>query len=79
MKEERNISFEEVVLNIEIGNLLDILEHQNKNRYPNQKIFVIFIRNYTYCVPFVEEGEKVFLKTIFPSRKFHKIYSKEKK
>ncbi len=61
-----------------MGNLLDVLVHHNQEKYPNQKIFVVFIRDYTYCVPFVEEKDKIFLKTIFPSRKIHKIY-KEKK
>ena len=78
LKKERNVSFEEVILNIEMGNLLDVLVHHNPEKYPNQKIFVVSIRNYTYCVPFIEDGGKIFLKTIFPSRKLHKIYKERK-
>ena len=74
LKKEKNISFEEVILNIEMGNLLDVLIHPNPKKYPNQKIFVVKMKNYTYCVPFVENENEVFLKTIFPSRKLHKKY-----
>jgi len=57
--------------------LLDILPHPNLDKYPSQKLFIISIRDYTYYVPFVEDKEKVFLKNIIPSRKYHKIYMKD--
>lgn len=76
---EIEISFEEVSIAIESGNLLDVLEHPNKKRYPNQKIFVVNIRNYAYLIPFVEDGKKIFLKTIIPSRKATKKYIVEKR
>lgn len=53
----------------EKGILLNI-DHPNKENYPNQKILVVNIDNYAYCVPYVIEGKKYFLKTIFPCRKF---------
>ncbi len=56
------------------GEILDILEHVNQAKYPNQKYFVININDYVYYVPFVEDKEKIFLKTIIPSRKLTKIY-----
>ena len=74
LKRERDISFEEALVAIEEGNILDIVEHPNKKRYPNQKIFVIKINNYAYLVPFAEDDEKLFLKTIIPSRKATKQY-----
>lgn len=74
LKEKRGISFEEVVLSIADGCLLDVLEHQNKSKYPNQKIFVIKMRGYAYIVPFVESDDTYFLKTIYPSRKAAKKY-----
>lgn len=74
LKTERDISFEEVLISIEKGNILDILEHPNKNRYPNQKVLVVNIDSYAYLVPFVEDEEKVFLKTIIPSRMATKKY-----
>ena len=70
----RGVSFEEVLVAIEEGSLLDILEHKNRKKYPDQKIFVVEVEDYAYLVPFVEDDEKVFLKTIIPSRKATKQY-----
>lgn len=74
LKQERGISFEDALIAIEDGNLVDIVGHLNKKRYPNQRIFVVNINQYAYLVPFVEDEEKVFLKTIIPSRKATKKY-----
>ena len=77
LKQERNISFEEVVFYIEKGWLLDVDEHPNQEKYSGQKIFIVNIRNYAYLVPFVESEKEVFLKTIIPSRKATKKYLSE--
>lgn len=74
LKLEREVSFEDVVISIESSGLLDILEHPNKKKYPNQKIFVVNIGNYAYLVPFVEDSKRVFLKTIIPSRNATRKY-----
>ena len=74
LKKERNISFEEIVLFIEKGYVLDILEHPNKKEYGNQQIFVVRIGEYAYLVPFIEDNKEIFLKTIIPSRKATKKY-----
>ncbi len=74
LKEERNISFEDVVLNIQLGNEVDIYDHPNQKCYPSQKISVVLIEGYAYFVPFVENGDEIFLKTIIPSRKATKQY-----
>ncbi len=74
LKQERDISFEEIVLNIQLGNELDIYDHPNQERYPQQKISVIAVEGYAYLVPFVENNEEIFLKTIIPSRKATKQY-----
>jgi uncharacterized DUF497 family protein len=76
LKSERNISFEEIVYYIEKGQVLDILEHSNKKKYPNQFMFVISVEDYVYLVPFVERENEIFLKTIIPSRKTTKQYLK---
>jgi hypothetical protein len=78
LKKDRGVSFDDVVLAIESGNLLDDIEHPNKERYPNQDIFIIFImiKNYVYLVPYVETEKEIFLKTIIPSRKMTKKYKK---
>ena len=66
LRTERGVSSEEAVLAIEQGQLLDILEHPNKK---NQNIFVVKIYNYVWLIPFVENENEIFLKTIIPSRK----------
>ena len=76
LKEERQISFEEVVFDIEMGFLLDVLERPNQEKYMGQKIFVVQIEEYVYLVPFIEDEQEVFLKTIIPSRKATKKYLK---
>jgi len=75
LKELRDVNFEEVLLAIDEGRLLDVVPHHNLDKYPNQKLFIIRIRGYIYYVPFVEDEEKVFLKNIVPSRKYQKIYA----
>ncbi len=74
LKKNRDISFEQIVLNIQLGNEVDIYDHPNTQRYPDQKISVVLIESYAYLVPFIENKEEIFLKTIIPSRKATKQY-----
>lgn len=75
LKQERNISFEEIIAAIAGGHLIDIVEHSNKEKYRNQKIYVISVRDYIYLVSFVnDKNGKIFLKTIIPSRKAKQTY-----
>ena len=71
LKEERGIGFEDVLIAIDEGRLLVTLDHPKK---PNQKIYIVNVENYAYMVPFVEDEEKYFLKTVYPSRKMTKKY-----
>ena len=66
---ERGVTFEQVVVAVEAGGLLDVLSHPNPKKYPNQRILVVTWDDYAYLVPFVEEAEHFFLKTVIPSRK----------
>lgn len=76
--ESRNISFEEIVLSIDNGGLLDIVEHHDQTIYPDQKLLIVEVQNYAFVVPFVETDDTYFLKTIYPSRKATQKYiSKE--
>ena len=70
----RRISFERVIYHIEREGLLDIVQHPNLSKYPNQKVFIVRIENYAYLIPFVENETEIFLKTIIPSRKATKKY-----
>ncbi len=76
LKAGRQVSFEEIVFYIEMGCLLDVLEHPNQEKYKGQKVFVVQIDDYIYLVPFIETAEVIFLKTIIPSRKATKKYLK---
>jgi hypothetical protein len=71
LKNERDISFEDAIIAIEEGKILDIVANKN---YSGQKIFIIEINDYAYLVPFKEDDSKIFLKTIIPSRKATKKY-----
>ena len=74
LKIERSISFEEIVLAIEADGLLDELRHPNTDKYPNQFVLVVALDDYAYLVPYVEEDEYYFLKTIIPSREATRDY-----
>lgn len=69
LKLARGVSFERMVVAIESGGLLDVMAHPNKSRYPHQQALVIEMERYVYLVPFVEEEDYFFLKTVIPSRK----------
>jgi hypothetical protein len=68
------MSFERVIFHIERDEILDVVEHPNPSKYPNQRMFILDIGNYAYLVPFVETKTEIFLKTIIPSRKATRKY-----
>ncbi len=74
LKSVRSVSFEAVVAAIDADGLLAVLEHPNKTRYRHQKMYVVHIHDYAFLVPYVEDEEKIFLKTIIPSRKATRQY-----
>lgn len=74
LKRERGVSFEDVLYYIEHGSLISIVRHPNKDKYPDQRMYIVEIDRYVYLVPFVETDEAVFMKTVIPSRKATKIY-----
>ena len=78
LKRLRGVSFEEVIFHLEDGDLIKRVDHPNQQRYVHQQIFVVQIDDYVYLVPFVEDHEKYFLKTIIPSRKLTRAYLKKK-
>ena len=74
LKKLRGVSFEQVELAIASGDLIDRVKHPNPAKYPNQKVFLVKIEDYIYSVPYVEDNERVFLKTIIPNSKATKKY-----
>jgi uncharacterized DUF497 family protein len=79
LKKTRGVSFEQVELAIALGDLIDRLKYPNQTRYPNQKVFLVKIEDYIYSVPYIEDDEKIFLKTIIPNSKATKKYLGGKK
>ncbi len=75
---ERGISFEQIIALIENGNLLQVLEHPNKTKYPHQLLYEVDVDGYIYVVPVVKKDRSLFLKTIYPSRKATRNSKKEK-
>ena len=68
--DQRGLTFELAIEIIaEEGVLLDF-QHPNVEEYPNQRIMVISIDNYPHCIPYVMDGKKFVLKTIFKDRRF---------
>ncbi len=74
---QRGVSFEMVEEKMIKKEILDIQEHPNKSKYPNQKILVVALNEYIYYVPFVVDQDKFFLKSIIPSRKLYKKFKKD--
>jgi len=75
LQKERDISFEQIVFALENDKLISIMPSPSP-KHPNQKCFVVNIDEYAYIVPYVEDSEKIFLKTIYASRKFTKKFLK---
>lgn len=75
---ERNLSFEAIVVAIEQGKLVDIVPNPSRH-HTQQNVLVVEIDHYLVLVPFVEDEEKIFLKTAFRSRKITRDQSKESK
>jgi uncharacterized DUF497 family protein len=74
LRAARGVSFESIVVAVEAGGLLDILAHPNQAKYPKQRVLVVACDNYAYLVPFIEEKDYFFLKTVIPSRKASRDY-----
>jgi uncharacterized DUF497 family protein len=74
LKKVRGVSFEQVELAIASGDLIGRIRYPNPEKYPNQKVFLVKIQDYVYSVPYVEDDERIFLKTIIPNSKATKKY-----
>lgn len=78
LKEARGVGFQDAISAIEKGFLLDDIDHFNKKKYPQQRIFILKINNGVYAVPYIKDRKRkvTFLKTIYPSRKLKGKYLK---
>jgi hypothetical protein len=69
------VSFEDVIFAINDDKIIDVIENPSSN-FENQYCYVLEINDYIYLVPFVIKEKEYFLKTIYPSRKYNKLYKK---
>ena len=79
LKRNRGLGFERVAVLIEQGQVLEVMDHPDQTKYPRQKVAIVEIDGYACLVPYVDDEEGVFLKTIIPSRKATKKYLREQK
>ena len=70
----RRVCFEDVVVCIQNGGVLDVIRHPNRERYPRQNMIVLNVDGYVWLVPYVKVKGVRFLRTIIPSRKATKEY-----
>jgi uncharacterized DUF497 family protein len=74
LEETRGICFEDILIHIKNGDVIDVIKHPQKERYLKQNIMVINIEGYVYLVPYVKSKGIRFMKTIIPSRKATRGY-----
>jgi len=74
LKKERDISFEQIVVAVEAGDLLQVLAHPNQTRYAHQVVMLVKIDDYVYAVPTVVQKDVLFMKAAYPSRKYTAMY-----
>ncbi len=78
LKRERGLCFEDVEVALSTGGFVDDQSHPNQERYPNQRLLIVLINDYPCVVPYVRDKDKLFLKTIYPSRKLKSLLSENK-
>lgn len=72
LKKTRGASFEDILR----GKLIAVKKHAKKE---NQNLMLFEYKNYIWVVPYIiDENGDIFLKTLFPSRKYTKIYKEAK-
>jgi len=74
LERSRGVCFEDALVCIENGDVLDIIKHPNRDRYPDQNIIDLNIADYVWLIPFTKSKGVRFLKTMIPSRKATKEY-----
>ncbi len=76
LRRVRGVCFEDVLVCIQNGGVVDVVRHPNRERYPGQNIIVLNVEGYVWLVPYVKSRGMRFLKTIIPSRKATREYLK---
>ena len=71
---DRGVCFEDVITTIYEDKIIDTIKHPNKEKYPDQSIYIVVLMGYLCMVPYVKNNDEIYLKTIIPSRKMHQHY-----
>ena len=81
LKKLRGINFDEILYTLKTEKFAENVRYFNVKKYPNQFMFLLKLKNYIYAVPYVIDKNKkeIFLKTVYPSRKFKKQFDLERK
>ena len=74
LMKDRGVCFEDVVTTIYEDKIIDTIKHPNKEKYPDQSIYIVELIGYVCMVPYAKNNGEIYLKTIIPSRKMHKHY-----
>ena len=71
LKKERGVSFKEILNSTFLG------AQKHRSRV-NQMVLLYEYKQYVWVVPCVVEDKYIFLKTMFPSRKYTKMFKSKK-
>ena len=77
LKNERHVSFEQIIIHLSRGDVWKTTDPPDQLNYPGQKLYFVIVAGYIYIVPYMIENDRIFLKTIIPSRKATKMYNEE--
>ena len=64
LEKARGICFEDIIIHIQNGCVIEVIKHPNRDRYPHQNMMVLGGEGYVYLVPYVKSKGTRFLKTI---------------
>ena len=78
LRSTRGIGFLDAIEAIETGRILLDFEHPNQSRYPGQRMLVLDIDGYAHCVPYLDDGQVLILKTVYPNRRFRHLIEGER-
>lgn len=73
----RGFVFEQMVVAVEAGGLLDVPANPHPGKYPNQNVLVVACNGYAYLIALIKQEDHFFLKTVIPSRKAARDYLKQ--
>ena len=79
LKRKRGLCFEDVETAIENGDFIGDYSHPNQERYPQQRVLIVEIDGYACIVPYIQDGNVRYLKTVYRSRKAQRLFSERSK